>query len=143
MYFFSRFLLELLQSVRSNVRQVVYRFDAERSEELLCGTEKQRPSRSIESSEFSDKTVFKQLIDRMIAGNTSDEFSMNGVNTVELSVKYALGGAAIAQNMLHNFKEGEELYRAAMLNNIEDPKTYSNYYKEIQAAVLLETHTDA
>lgn len=55
----------------------------------------------------------------------------------------ALGGAAIAQNMLHNFKEGEELYRAAMLNNIEDPKTYSNYYKEIQAAVLLETHTDA
>ncbi len=30
----------------------------------------------------------------IIAGNTSDEFSMNGVNTVELSVKYALGGAA-------------------------------------------------
>ncbi|HRR75706.1 MAG TPA: tetratricopeptide repeat protein [Ruminococcus sp.] len=55
----------------------------------------------------------------------------------------ALGGAAIAQNMLHNFKEGEELYRAALLNNISDPVSYSNYYKEIQAAALLETHTDA
>ena len=30
----------------------------------------------------------------MIAGNTSDEFSINGVNTVELSVKSALGQAA-------------------------------------------------
>ncbi|MBR3282368.1 MAG: tetratricopeptide repeat protein [Ruminococcus sp.] len=55
----------------------------------------------------------------------------------------ALGGAAIAQNMLHNFKAGEELYRAALLNNISDPVNYSNYYKEIQAAALLETHTDA
>ena len=45
--------------------------------------------------------------------------------------------------MLHNFKEGEELYRAALLNNISDPVSYSNYYKEIQAAALLEKHTDA
>ena len=54
----------------------------------------------------------------------------------------ALGGAAIAQNMLHNFKAGEELYRAALLNNISDPKGYSNYYKNIQAAALLESDKD-
>lgn len=53
----------------------------------------------------------------------------------------ALGGAAIAHTMLHNFKEGENLYRAALLNRIHDPDGYSDYYKRIQAAALTESHT--
>ena len=52
----------------------------------------------------------------------------------------ALGGAAIAYTLLRNFDKGEELYRMALLNNIDDPTGYSGYYKEIQAAVLLEAH---
>ena len=52
----------------------------------------------------------------------------------------ALGGAAIAYTLLRNFDKGEELYRMALLNNIDDPTGYSDYYKEIQAAVLLEAH---
>lgn len=54
----------------------------------------------------------------------------------------ALGGAAIAQTMLHNLKEGEALYRQALLNNIEDSIGFTRYYKEIQAAVMLEHHSD-
>ena len=54
----------------------------------------------------------------------------------------ALGGAAIAQIMLHNLKEGEALYRQALLNNIEDSIGFTRYYKEIQAAVMLEHHRD-
>lgn len=50
----------------------------------------------------------------------------------------ALGGAAIAHTLLHHFDKGEELYRMALLNNIDDPTGYTGYYKEIQAAVLLE-----
>ena len=52
----------------------------------------------------------------------------------------ALGGAAIAHTLLGDFSKGEEYYRMALLNNIDDPKGYSGYYKEIQAAVLLEAH---
>lgn len=52
----------------------------------------------------------------------------------------ALGGAAIAHTLLRDFKKGEEFYRMALLNNIDDPTGYSGYYKEIQAAVLLEAH---
>ena len=52
----------------------------------------------------------------------------------------ALGGAAIAHTLLRDFSKGEEYYRMALLNNIDDPKGYSGYYKEIQAAVLLEAH---
>lgn len=51
----------------------------------------------------------------------------------------ALGGAAIANVLLRNFKEGEKLYQSALLNHIEDSVSYTRYYKEIQAAVLLET----
>ena len=50
----------------------------------------------------------------------------------------ALGGAAIAHTLLRNFDKGEELYRMALLNNIDDPSGYTGYYKEIQAAMLLE-----
>lgn len=53
----------------------------------------------------------------------------------------ALGGAAVAHTILHNFKEGEELYRQALLNHIADPNGYTDYYKRVQAAALVETHT--
>ncbi len=52
----------------------------------------------------------------------------------------ALGGAAIAHTLLRHFDKGEEMYRMALLNNIDDPNGYTGYYKEIQAAVLLEAH---
>ena len=52
----------------------------------------------------------------------------------------ALGGAAIAHTLLRHFDKGEEFYRMALLNNIDDPSGYTGYYKEIQAAVLLEAH---
>lgn len=50
----------------------------------------------------------------------------------------ALGGAAIAHTLLRHFDKGEELYRMALFNNIDDPSGYTGYYKEIQAAMLLE-----
>lgn len=53
----------------------------------------------------------------------------------------ALGEAAVAYTMLHRFDKGEELYRAALLNNISDTKGYTAYYKKIQAAALSESHT--
>lgn len=53
----------------------------------------------------------------------------------------ALGEAAVAHTMLHNFDKGEELYRAALLNNISNPDAYTEYYKRIQAAALSESHT--
>ncbi len=53
----------------------------------------------------------------------------------------ALGGAAVAHTILHNFKKGEELYREAMLNEISDAVGFADYYKKVQAAALLETHT--
>lgn len=53
----------------------------------------------------------------------------------------ALGEAAIAHTMLHCFDKGEELHRAALLNNIPDVKGYTAYYKKIQAAALSESHT--
>ena len=54
----------------------------------------------------------------------------------------ALGGAAIAQTMLHHFKEAEELYKAAIVNRINDSRGFTAYYKEVQAAALLESHAD-
>lgn len=51
----------------------------------------------------------------------------------------ALAGAAIAQTTLHNFEEGDKLYRLALINNIENSENFTNYYKEIQAAALLES----
>lgn len=54
----------------------------------------------------------------------------------------ALGGAAIAQTLLRNLKEGEELYRQALLNNIENSINFTRYYKEVQAAVMLEHNFD-
>ena len=53
----------------------------------------------------------------------------------------ALGEAAIAHTMLHRFDKGEELYRAALLNNIPNVKGYTAYYKKIQAAALSESYT--
>ena len=41
----------------------------------------------------------------------------------------ALGGAAVANVMLHNFDKAAELYQAALLNHIPDPNSYSAYYK--------------
>ncbi|MBP3243034.1 MAG: tetratricopeptide repeat protein [Ruminococcus sp.] len=55
----------------------------------------------------------------------------------------ALGGAAIAQTMLHHFKEAEELYKAAIVNRISDSRGFTAYYKEVQAAALLELHRDS
>lgn len=52
----------------------------------------------------------------------------------------ALAGAAIAQVTLHNFEEGDKLYRLALINNIENSENFTNYYKEIQAAALLESN---
>lgn len=53
----------------------------------------------------------------------------------------ALGGAAVAHTILHDFQKGEELYRQALLNQITDPDGYTDYYKRVQAAALVETHT--
>ena len=52
----------------------------------------------------------------------------------------ALGGAAIAHTILHHLQEGETFYRKALLNNIENSIGFTRYYKEVQAAVVLETH---
>lgn len=52
----------------------------------------------------------------------------------------ALAGAAIAQTTLHNFEEGDKLYRLALINNIENSENFTSYYKEIQAAALLESN---
>lgn len=53
----------------------------------------------------------------------------------------ALGGAAIAHTILHHLEEGEAFYRKALLNNIENSIGFTRYYKEVQAAVVLETHS--
>ena len=52
----------------------------------------------------------------------------------------ALGGAAIAHILLHNPEKSEALYTQALLNHIEDSVGFTRYYKEIQAAVMLESH---
>ena len=49
----------------------------------------------------------------------------------------ALGGAAVAYNLLKDFDKASEYFRLAMLNNIEDPRGFTNYYEEVQAAVIL------
>ena len=62
---------------------------------------------------------------------------------IEMHEDYAnaLGGAAVANTILHNFEQGEELYRQAMLNDINNPDNFTDYYKRVQAAALMETHT--
>ena len=50
----------------------------------------------------------------------------------------ALGGTAVAMTMLHRIKDGEKYYRAALLNCIEDSENFTRYFKEVQAAVMLE-----
>lgn len=52
----------------------------------------------------------------------------------------ALGGAAVAMTLLHRVREGEKYYRAALLNCIEGSENFTRYYKEVQAAVMLESH---
>lgn len=54
----------------------------------------------------------------------------------------ALGGAAIAEVMLGEINEGERLYREALINHIKDPKGFTEYYRRILAAVMLERETD-
>jgi tetratricopeptide (TPR) repeat protein len=49
----------------------------------------------------------------------------------------ALGGAAIAYTLLHNMEKGEELFRLALLNHINDPDGFMSYFKSVQAAVVL------
>lgn len=50
----------------------------------------------------------------------------------------ALGGAAVAMTLLNRIREGEKYYRAALLNQIDNSEEFTKYYKEVQAAVLLE-----
>ena len=50
----------------------------------------------------------------------------------------ALGGCAIAYTLLHDFEKGEDFYRKAILNHVPDSQGFTSYYKEIQAASLLE-----
>lgn len=52
----------------------------------------------------------------------------------------ALGGAAVAMTLLNRIREGEKYYRAALLNCIENSEEFTRYYKEVQAAVMLEPH---
>ncbi len=49
----------------------------------------------------------------------------------------ALGGAAVAHTMLKRIDKGEEYFRLALLNNIENDQEFMNYFKKIQAAVIL------
>ncbi len=58
------------------------------------------------------------------------------------SYALALGGAAVAYNLLGDFDKGTEHFRLAMLNNIEDPEGFTNYYEEVQAAILLSRMRD-
>ena len=53
----------------------------------------------------------------------------------------ALGEAAIAYTMLHQFDKGEEMYRAAVINHINGYEGFTAYYKKVQAAALMEAHT--
>lgn len=57
------------------------------------------------------------------------------------SLAEAYGGAAIAQVMLGEINEGERLYREALLNHIKDPKGFTDYYRRILNAVILEKET--
>lgn len=54
----------------------------------------------------------------------------------------ALGGAAIAQTMLHNINEGQRLYREALVNRINDAQDYMEYFKQVLSAVMLEKETE-
>ena len=58
------------------------------------------------------------------------------------SLAEAYGGAAIAQVMLGEINEGERLYREALLNHIKDPNGFTEYYRRILNAVILEKETD-
>lgn len=50
----------------------------------------------------------------------------------------ALGGAAVAHTLLGDIQKGEELYKMALLNKIHDPEDFMSYFKQVQAAVMLE-----
>jgi len=49
----------------------------------------------------------------------------------------ALGGAAICYSLRKDFKKGEEYFKMAIVNNIENPEGFTSYYKEVQASVIL------
>ena len=51
----------------------------------------------------------------------------------------ALGGAAVAYTLLNDIKKGEELFRKALLNHISSPDKYMEYFKSVQAAVVLRS----
>lgn len=44
----------------------------------------------------------------------------------------ALGGAAIAELLLHNFDAAEKYHRLALLNRISDSTNYITYYREVR-----------
>ncbi len=52
---------------------------------------------------------------------------------VKLHENYAdaLGGAAIANLLLHNYPEAEEYYHMAVLNQIRDTEKFKKYYNEV------------
>ncbi|MBP3747795.1 MAG: tetratricopeptide repeat protein [Ruminococcus sp.] len=52
----------------------------------------------------------------------------------------ALGGAALAYTIMRDLHKGEEYFRMALINNIEDPHGFTTYFKKVQAAVMLESH---
>ncbi|MBQ9897987.1 MAG: hypothetical protein IJM44_00850 [Ruminococcus sp.] len=51
----------------------------------------------------------------------------------------ALGGAAIAHTIMHDIDKGEELFKLALLNHINDPDGFMSYFKSVQAAVVLDS----
>ena len=53
----------------------------------------------------------------------------------------ALGGAAIAHLLLHNFQQAEEFYRAAILNGAGSDAGYIKYYNDVKKTVKAERFT--
>ncbi|MBP5363434.1 MAG: hypothetical protein J6Y71_10535 [Ruminococcus sp.] len=84
-------------------------------------------------------------IGRMYLDRNEPEEALKWYNrsiSKRLSLAEAYGGAAIAQVMLGEINEGERLYREALLNHIKDPKGFTEYYRRILNAIILEKETD-
>ena len=54
----------------------------------------------------------------------------------------SLGGAAVCYTLDRDFTKSEEYYQKALLNDIENPGAFMNYYKKVQAAVVLGRKPD-
>ncbi|MBQ8296273.1 MAG: hypothetical protein IJX77_00645 [Ruminococcus sp.] len=96
---------------------------------------------------FEDKNTYKMFvrtdIGRMYLHLSDGRTALKWYNeAIELHENYAdaLGGAAVAHTILHEFDKGEELYKSALLNHIKDPQGFTEYYKQVQAAALTECH---